>query len=352
MKQFIVIGLILIFTLSCNDSKNKDLSAFDKELTASKHPGKKLMETNCYVCHSPTASHDDRIGPPMIAIKNHYINEETTKEQFVNDMKAWINNPNEDDAKMRGAVRRFGVMPKQAFPIETIEQIADYMFDHEIEQPEWFEEHFNEEKGKHQGTGKGNGMGKHQGSNKGKGMGQGKGKGMHQKQSQTNIKDLPYSERGLKYALSTKAVLGKNLMKTIQKKGTLEALNFCNERALPLTDSMAVVHNARIKRISDKPRNIRNLASKTELTYIEKFKNDLKAGIEVQPIITENNSSVNVYYPIVTNSMCLQCHGKPTENIEPRVLDRLATLYPNDKAIGYNVNQVRGIWDIEFTDKL
>lgn len=332
--RYILILFISVFILSCNNSKNKDLSAFEKNMQANNHPGKKLMETNCYVCHSPTASHDDRIGPPMIAIKKHYIDDETTKEQFIADMKAWIKNPNETDAKMRGAVRRFGVMPKQAFPEETIEKIADYMYDFDIDEPEWFEDHFNEEKGKHNGNGQG------------KGMGQGKGK--HQQQAQTSYEDLPYGERGLKYALTTKAVLGKNLMGTIQKKGTLEALEFCNVRAYPLTDSMAVVHNASIKRVSDKPRNPKNKANSEELEYINTFKTLVAGEKEISPIVKETEDDVHVYYPIVTNTMCLQCHGKPETNIKPDVLKTLTLLYPEDKAKGYSENQVRGIWNVSF----
>ena len=332
--RYILILFISVFILSCNNSKNKDLSAFEKSMQANNHPGKKLMETNCYVCHSPTASHDDRIGPPMIAIKKHYIDDETTKEQFISDLKAWIKNPNEADAKMRGAVRRFGVMPKQAFPEETIEKIADYMYDFEIDQPEWFEDHFNEEKGKHNGNGRG------------KGMGQGKGK--HQQQAQTSYEDLPYGERGLKYALTTKAVLGKNLMGTIQKKGTLEALEFCNVRAYPLTDSMAVVHNASIKRVSDKPRNPKNKANSEELEYIKTFKTLVASEKEISPIVKETEDDVNVYYPIATNTMCLQCHGKPETNIKPDILKSLTLLYPEDQAKGYSENQVRGIWNVSF----
>ena len=301
-------------------------------MQANNHPGKKLMETNCYVCHSPTASHDDRIGPPMIAIKKHYIEDETSKEQFIEDIQAWIKNPNEADAKMRGAVRRFGVMPKQAFPEETIEKIADYMFDFDIDQPEWFEDHFNEEKGKHNGNGQGKGM----------------GKGKHQQQAQTNYEDLPYGERGVKYALTTKAVLGKNLMGTIQKKGTLEALEFCNVKAYPLTDSMAVVHNASIKRVSDKPRNQKNKANSEELEYIKTFKTLVASEKEISPIVKETEDDVHVYYPIVTNTMCLQCHGKPETNIKTNVLKTLTLLYPEDKAKGYSENQVRGIWNVSF----
>lgn len=299
-------------------------------MQAKNHPGKKLMETNCYVCHSPTATLNDRIGPPMEAIKRYYINDETTKEQFIADMQAWIKNPNKADARMYGAVKRFGVMPKQAYPKETIEKIADYMYDFEIDKPEWFEDHFNEEHGK----------------SNGKGMRQGKGK--PQQQAQTDFEDLPYGERGLKYALTTKAVLGKNLMGTIQKKGTLEALEFCNIRAYPLTDSMAVVHNASIKRVSDKPRNPKNRANAEELEYINTFKMLVAEEKEINPIVKETEKDVHVYYPIVTNSMCLQCHGKPETNIKPEVLKTLTLLYPEDQAKGYSENQVRGIWNVSY----
>ncbi|WP_338733514.1 c-type heme family protein [Mangrovimonas cancribranchiae] len=330
MKKIIILAFLSVVIFSCkNDTKNK-MSALDKQLKAQSHPGKKLMETNCYTCHSPSASHEDRIGPPMVAIKKHYIDSETSKEEFIKAMQEWIKNPNEEDAKMFGAVKRFGVMPKQHFPEETIQQIADYMYDFDIKQPEWFEDHFNEHKGQ------------------GKGARKGQGKGMQKKQVQTNFEDLPYAERGLKYALSTKAVLGKNLMGTIQKQGTIEALAFCNEKAYPLTDSMSVVHNANIKRVSDKPRNQNNQASQEELDYIKTFKQVVASNEEPKPLVKELDNKVQVYYPIVTNTMCLQCHGKPNETLAQSTLTKINELYPNDKAIGYDANEVRGIWRVTF----
>ncbi|WP_323789561.1 c-type heme family protein [Psychroserpens sp.] len=330
--RLLIFFILTFFFLSCNTKKSEDYLIADviKQDATQEHPGKKLMETNCYVCHSPSASHVERLGPPMIAIKKHYLNDGTTKQQFIDAMQEWIKNPNEEDAKMFGAVKRFGVMPKQVFPEETINQIADYMFDYEIEQPEWFDAHFNEEKGNH----------------KGKGMG--KGKGMRKQQAKVNTEPLPYGERGLNYALTTKAVLGKNLMRTIQKEGAIEALTFCNEKAYPLTDSMSVVHNATIKRVSDKPRNANNQASIKELNYINSFKNEIINNREPQLIVEQIDNQVNVYYPITTNSMCLQCHGKPNKDIDSKTLKALHRLYPNDKAIGYDINQVRGIWSIAF----
>ena len=157
-----------------------------------------------------------------------------------------------------------------------------------------------------------------------------------------------YAEKGLEYALSTKAVLGKNLVQAIEKDGTIGALAFCNVQAIPLTDSMAVVHNAQIKRVTDKPRNQANQANAEELSYIETYKNSIANQEVPEPLVKDMGSKVQVYYPILTNAMCLQCHGKPNSTIEPMVLKKLTMLYPKDKAIGYDLNEVRGIWSVTF----
>jgi cytochrome c553 len=344
--KYFLLFLVVIF-ISCKNS-NKENYLLSENINIQdlndSHPGKKLLETNCYVCHNPTTDHDSRIAPPMIAVKKHYISETTTKQEFISDMQEWIKNPTEEKARMFGAVRKFGVMPKTPYPEETIQQIADYIYDYDIDQPEWFEAHFNEEKGKGKGMGYG----------KGNGNGQGKGRMMMKSQvkrdeSQKRDKsNRSYSDLGLHYALSTKQELGKNLMGTIQKKGTLAALNFCNEKALSITDSMSNKFKATIKRVSDKPRNQNNLASSLEQEYIAIFKNEVKEGKETQPITVEHGDNIKFYYPIVTNSMCLQCHGNIEDQIKKDTFKTIKALYPEDKAIGYDVNNVRGIWSITF----
>jgi len=58
--------------------------------------------------------------------------------------------------------------------------------------------------------------------------------------------------------------------------------------------------------------------------------------------------TLNYYKPILTAlSACLQCHG-PEEEINPETLQKIKTLYPNDKATGYSINELRGLWKIGF----
>lgn len=138
--------LLGLFFFSCTNSnkKNSYTSQNNLQKPDTIHPGKKLMKVYCYACHNATTSENDRVAPPMIAIKRRYIFEDTSKDEFINDMKLWIQNPTEKKAKMFGAVRRFGVMQKLPYPDKVIEQIADYVYDNDIEKPVWFEEHYKQ----------------------------------------------------------------------------------------------------------------------------------------------------------------------------------------------------------------
>ena len=111
-KIFIFLALVFFFS-SCNNSNQLTKVVKNETTDINKtHLGKKLMETYCYACHNPTTEHDSRLAPPMIAIKKRYINNNRTKEAFIKDIQDWIKNPNEANAKMYGAVQRFGVMTK------------------------------------------------------------------------------------------------------------------------------------------------------------------------------------------------------------------------------------------------
>jgi len=320
--QLLVLSILI---WSCNNKEKQVYETVYQESSYGKqteHPGKKLMETYCYVCHNPqTPENTGRLAPPMVAIKMHYKNEDTTKEEFINQIVSYASNPTQEKAKLFGAVRKFGVMPKQQFPEDVLEKIAEYIYDYEIEEPEWFKDHM-----------KGNGFGNF--SQKGK------------KMTQSNVPKM-LEDIGLEYALSTKKVLGQHLMGSIQNKGTLEAVAFCNIKAMPLTDSMSKVHNAIIKRVTDKPRNPDNKANSEDLKYLNLYKSQIAVNQEVKPAIIEKQNKIQFYYPITTNTMCLQCHGKESD-IEPETKTKLLKLYPNDLAFGYSENELRGIWSIEF----
>lgn len=154
-------------------------------------------------------------------------------------------------------------------------------------------------------------------------------------------------ETGQNIAMQTKGVLGKNLLHAISTEGTENAITFCSSKAIPLTDSVALSLHAKIKRVSDKNRNPDNKANEAELEYIQTVKASISKGETVKPKLTTVGTKQIAYYPIMTNDMCLQCHGQPDQDISPATLSKISELYPDDLAIGYQADELRGIWVVE-----
>lgn len=318
-QHLFLLGSILILSLlsACsNENTSTSQEKPDPILhQAMMSKGFQLLESNCFSCHTPKGNFESRVGPPMIAVKKHYIDEHTTLETFTESLIAFVQQPSEEQSKMPGALKRFGLMPKMDFTTEQLSAIAAYIYHTDIESPDWFDEHYEEERKKHQ-------------------------------TEQDSISPL---EKGLQLAMATKAVLGKNLLGAINSKGTEHALAFCNQRAYPLTDSMAVELDAPIKRVSDKARNPKNQANDSELAYIQQAHELIEKGEKVKPMLAQENGKTLGYYPIMTNKMCMQCHGQE-EQIKPATLAKIKRLYPEDKAVNYSVNKLRGIWVIELDE--
>jgi mono/diheme cytochrome c family protein len=138
--------IFLIFS-SCNKLNDTKLETdFSSAAETKNDPeGLKLMKQNCYVCHSVTSkSHDEIIAPPMTAVKKRYLMQYNTKEDFVNAIVAYTNDPKAENALMFGAVNKFKVMPKLNYQINDLKKIASYIYDNQIEAPKWFQNHFQQ----------------------------------------------------------------------------------------------------------------------------------------------------------------------------------------------------------------
>lgn len=151
------------------------------------------------------------------------------------------------------------------------------------------------------------------------------------------------TDEALAYVTETRDLLMGTLMQKIKENGTENALGFCNVNALPLTQSVGDKHHVAIKRVSDKNRNPKNRASDAEMNVINQYKEQLKAG----KALTPTKEGHYYYVPIVTNKACLQCHGSKEDNIKPATVQKIAELYPNDKATGYKENELRGLFVVD-----
>lgn len=112
--------------------------------------GEKLYQTNCVSCHGIAGGMDisKRIAPPIAAVRSHYIKNYADEASFVQAVSAWVAKQDESKSLMRGAIRKFNIMPPVNISNEDAEKIAAYIFAGELETPEGFEEHEKEEHGK------------------------------------------------------------------------------------------------------------------------------------------------------------------------------------------------------------
>ena len=101
-----------------------------------------LLTTVCYACHNPSsASHDEMLAPPLVGIKMRYMKASESRTNFINRMTAYVSDPKEESALMKGPIKRFGLMPKTALSEEEIKSIVTFIYDNELPAPDWFADH-------------------------------------------------------------------------------------------------------------------------------------------------------------------------------------------------------------------
>ncbi len=149
--------------------------------------------------------------------------------------------------------------------------------------------------------------------------------------------------------------LKTELITTIKKSGPLEAIKVCNTKALPLTQQVAHQFGAqvKIKRTSFKIRNPQNAPDSLELKALQYFAQQLETqkalpSHYIQKIRTNGKVRYRYYMPLKVAGLCVNCHGDP-QHIPEKVKQELHRLYPNDKAVGYQVGDFRGVIRVEIS---
>lgn len=167
--------------------------------------------------------------------------------------------------------------------------------------------------------------------------------------SLTDKEKQEYSNKGKEVAQASFEALSEKLTEQMKMGGTVQAIPFCNIEAMPLTQQLSEKHNVTIKRTSDKLRNQKNKPTERELEIINNYHKLISSKQAVKPIVeVDSNNKKHFYAPIILKANCLVCHGKVEEFVTVKTDSIIKSLYPNDKAIGYNEGDLRGIWSIAF----
>ncbi|MCW8929957.1 MAG: DUF3365 domain-containing protein [Gammaproteobacteria bacterium] len=135
------------------------------------------------------------------------------------------------------------------------------------------------------------------------------------------------------------------LKAAMKKGGPVNAIQVCNEKALEITSNESKISGVTLSRTSLKIRNSKNKPEAWEKDVLQQFaerkmKGESPKKMEFREIVELNGKKQFRYMKAMGISQpCLHCHG---EKALPDVNDKLLKLYPDDKARGYKLGDIRG----------
>jgi len=161
-------------------------------------------------------------------------------------------------------------------------------------------------------------------------------------------------EWGDEISLVAQQELMAKLTQAIEEKGASGAVEFCNIEALPTLQKVSDSLGVRIRRVSNDYRNPSDRPNEDEAMLLEAYEYNQENGIENKPNVQEvQNGEVLLYTKAIKipGGLCLNCHGEPEKDISAETLQKLDELYPEDKAKGHKVGDLRGMWSIAIPKK-
>lgn len=142
MKKNLLILMLLSILGSCKNEKEltsiEEKPGIAKEaetIDAEKTRGYQLMQQKCYICHLETpdpSSNGQMIAPPMVNVQEHYKPSYPNKEEFINAMVSFIQQPSEEKTLMPGAVKKFNLMPMLIYDEAELYLIAETIYEYDF----------------------------------------------------------------------------------------------------------------------------------------------------------------------------------------------------------------------------
>lgn len=136
--------------------------------------------------------------------------------------------------------------------------------------------------------------------------------------------------------------------KELERTGPIRAIVVCKYTAPEVASSVSRQTGMRVARVSLRPRNpALGEADSWEQHNLLDFEKRVAKGekpeaLEVSEIVTEPSGRYFRYMKAIPMGQpCLACHG-PVATLSDGVKAQLAAEYPHDRAVDYQVGQVRG----------
>lgn len=148
--------------------------------------------------------------------------------------------------------------------------------------------------------------------------------------------------------------LMSTLRKAIDEKGVAGAVEFCNAQALPIVESVGKEYGVEVRRVSNRYRNPADQPRKDEEALLGAYEYNQDTGQSSEPNIQKLQKGEVLLYTRaikIPGQFCLNCHGDPNTDIDSEVVDKINNLYPNDRAKGHEVGDLRGMWSVRIPRK-
>ncbi|MCP5200501.1 MAG: DUF3365 domain-containing protein [Gammaproteobacteria bacterium] len=341
----------------------------DPAFTA-EHDAAALYQARCGSCH--LAATAPRVAPPAHAVQRRYRRAYPQREAFVEAVAAWIAAPDAGRALMHHAVERFGLMPAQALGAAERRLVADYLYEAELPPPGpgggtacgQADNHAGPggaggplcggaDGGRGQGRGDGGG---HDCAGQGDGSAapDGQGAGRHAHGGGPGCGHGRHGGAGLDGAAAegpeaaaraagaaALAPFKQRLMATLGAAlaaGAPAAVERCRLEA-PAIPAAVAAPGIRVGRASNRLRNPDNVAPPWAAPLLAAY---LDGSAEPQPLVVAIDDAHWGYVePILVKPMCLACHGVA---LGKAVAEAVRTRYPADRATGYAVGDLRGVF--------
>jgi hypothetical protein len=160
-------------------------------------------------------------------------------------------------------------------------------------------------------------------------------------------------DRGRQVSQAFMSSLKGRLVSALEEGGPVEAIAVCHRDAAAMTADISAAHLGVIgvKRISPRWRNPANRPDPLDQATWRIFEAFPPAETdEPEDLVVPDPDVENrlVYYRALRMApLCLTCHG-PVEEIPAEVRKALTQRYPDDRAIGFQAGELRGLVRIDF----
>ncbi len=131
--------------------------------------------------------------------------------------------------------------------------------------------------------------------------------------------------------------------------GPVGAISFCHDQAPQIAADISRSSGWAVGRTSLRIRNASSTPDNYEAKVMEEFsariaKGEAVADLIKAEVVEENGGKVFRFVKAIpTTEVCLTCHGA---NIKPEIKAKLDELYPGDKATGFNLGDMRGVFTL------